>query len=79
MVEADVMALHGNSTNGPIHWLLHSPWAPLLFALWCHNIHPRHPRYLSDTWLPAGWRQRAATLRPVPVRPVEPVRPQINA
>jgi len=59
MVSADQVDLHGQSTNGPVRWVLTSPWAPLLFALWCLARHSQHPRFISNGWLPYGWWERA--------------------
>lgn len=59
MVAPDRVHLDGQSTDGPVRWVLTSPWAPLLFALWCLARHSQHPRFLTNTWLPHGWWERA--------------------
>lgn len=40
MVGADRLRLVGQSTTGQVVWLIQSPWAPLLFALWAVHVHP---------------------------------------
>ncbi len=50
-----IVELHGESSNGPVHWLLHTYAAELLFMLWAMARHPRHPQVVSNTWLPPHW------------------------
>ncbi|MGY4645161.1 hypothetical protein [Cellulomonas sp. URHB0016] len=59
IVAPDVVELSGDSTNGRVHWRLQSPWAPLVFALWCLRRHPDHPQLVTNAWLPQGWWERA--------------------
>ncbi|KAE8762409.1 hypothetical protein [Georgenia thermotolerans] len=55
--------LSGQSTTGPVRWLLESDWAELLFAMWALAAHPGHPPLASGAWLPPGWVERAVSLR----------------
>lgn len=48
----------GQSTNGPVRWIVVSDWAELLFTLWARARHPRHPQFVGRTWIPAGWSER---------------------
>ncbi|TRW42958.1 hypothetical protein [Georgenia yuyongxinii] len=55
--------LSGQSTAGPVRWLLESDWAELLFAMWALAAHPTHPQLATGAWLPPGWLEHAARLR----------------
>ncbi|MBO9555261.1 hypothetical protein [Cellulomonas sp.] len=59
MVGPDVVQLYGHSTTGPVLWRLQSPWAPMVFGLWCVDRHPQHPQFVANDWLPRGWWERA--------------------
>jgi len=57
----------GDSTSGPVSWMLESDWAELVFVLWALVRHPRHPQLLSGGWLPPGWVEHAmGHNKPVP-------------
>jgi hypothetical protein len=60
MVAPASVQILGNSTNGPVSWVLQSDWAELLFVAWALACHPRHPQIITGTWLPPGWLQRCA-------------------
>ncbi len=50
----------GESSRGPISWILRSDWAELVFVTWALAAHPRHPQLLTGAWLPPGGLRRAA-------------------
>lgn len=53
--------LHGNSTAGPVAWIIRCDWAELIFVLWALRMHPSHPALHQGAWLPHGWFDRCAT------------------
>lgn len=55
------ISLTGESANGPIHWLVVSDAAELLFTLWARVRHPAHPQFSSRAWLDRGWFERMAS------------------
>lgn len=60
MVGPDQVYIVGETNQGhQVNWVIASPWAPLLFALWCLARHQQHPRFRSNAWLPPGWWERA--------------------
>jgi hypothetical protein len=46
MVAPAAVHVLGNSTRGPVAWILHSDWAELLLVAWTLARHPRHPQLL---------------------------------
>lgn len=61
MVAPRQVELYGDSEGGPVHWIVTSDWAELLFITWALTIHPRHPQLIGGGWLPPGWLQHCAT------------------
>jgi hypothetical protein len=59
VVERSCTLLQGSSTRGPVSYLVHSPWAELVFVLWATARHRRHPQLLDGSWLPPGWVDHA--------------------
>ena len=60
MVAPRTLHFYGNSSRGPISWILVSDWAELIFLTWALRHHPRHPQLLDGGWLPPGWLTRCA-------------------
>lgn len=52
--------MSGNSTQGPVQWIVDSDWAELVLTLWARVQHPRHPQFEQGTWVPEGWAARIA-------------------
>lgn len=55
------VVLVGDSTAGPVRWLIRSGWAELLFVLWAHQRHPAHPQFVGRSWLHPDWPAWAAS------------------
>lgn len=72
MVGPGAVHVLGNSTVGPVSWIIRSDWAELLFVTWAMNHHRRHPQFLNGGWLPPGWL-RWASEQNYPVRLSSPV------
>ncbi|MDO5645245.1 MAG: hypothetical protein Q4G21_06115 [Dermabacter sp.] len=67
LVHPAQVTITGTSDNGPIHWLMATDAAELLFTLWARVRHPAHPQYSTRSWLPQGWFERVqAAGRPLP-------------
>lgn len=47
--------LQGDSSDGPINWILSSDWAELIFTMWARHRHPQHPQFTTPGWIPPGW------------------------
>lgn len=60
MLHPGQASLTGTSNNGPIHWLLATDAAELIFTLWARVRHPNHPQLTSRAWLDLGWYDRMA-------------------
>ncbi|MGY1620172.1 hypothetical protein ACI797_25820 [Geodermatophilus sp. SYSU D00691] len=60
MVGPAAVHILGNSTRGPVSWVLQSDWAELLFVAWALTCHRGHPQLITGSWLPPGWLQRCA-------------------
>lgn len=52
--------MNGNSTTGPVSWVIGTDWAELVLTLWARRQHPHHPQFVGGTWIPGGWAERAA-------------------
>lgn len=52
--------VQGESTTGPVDWILQSDWAELAFVCWAMSQHPDHPQFVGRTWVPPGWDERDA-------------------
>lgn len=50
--------MSGNSTNGPVQWIVDSDWAVLILTMWARVRHPRHPQFEQGAWIPEGWAAR---------------------
>lgn len=48
----------GNSTDGPISWVVESDWAELMLLLWVRSVGIQHPQTVGVGWLPPGWLER---------------------
>ncbi|MDF8265170.1 hypothetical protein [Luteipulveratus flavus] len=65
MTTAQLMASHqmqftGSTDDGrQVSWIVDSVWAALLFTIWARRCHAQHPQYVSRTWVPQGWYERA--------------------
>ncbi|WP_284249592.1 hypothetical protein [Litorihabitans aurantiacus] len=55
IVADDHVEVYGEATSGPVRWVLHTPWAALIFASWALRRHRRHPQLVTGTWLPVGF------------------------
>ena len=64
--------LVGRSSAGPVHWLLESDWAELLFVLWALERRPDHPRLAGGAWLPPGWLEHVTADSGPPALPRAP-------
>lgn len=60
LVAPENLEMYGDSTVGPVHWILHTPWAELIFVLWALRRHRRHPQLVTGTWLPPGFLDHVA-------------------
>ena len=67
MVGPAAVHMFGNSTQGPVSWIVRSDWAELFFLAWAVARHPRHPQLLTGAWLPPGWLARCDE-HPYPTR-----------
>jgi len=52
--------MRGQSTKGPVTWIIHSDWAELVFVLWAAAVHPAHPQFRSASFLSAECAARAS-------------------
>lgn len=52
--------IQGQSSAGPISWILESHWAELAFVLWAMARNPQHPQLIGAAWLPPHWMPWAA-------------------
>jgi hypothetical protein len=43
----------------PVTFTLRSPWAELMFGLWCLGWRPQYAWFRLGNWLPPGWRWHA--------------------
>ncbi|WP_158685307.1 hypothetical protein [Microbacterium halophytorum] len=57
-----VLVMQGQSENGPVTWRVTSDWAELVFALWALSVHPDHPQFVGDSWIPGGWIEWASAV-----------------
>jgi hypothetical protein len=61
------LVMVGDSTSGPVRWMIHTGWAELVFVLWAQQRHPDHPQYRSRSWLHPSWPEWAARMgHPLP-------------
>jgi hypothetical protein len=78
VTSADMVApghLHfaGQTSYGPISWIVISDWAELAFVGWAAARHPRHRQLLDGSWFPGGWRSPAIDPPPTGMpRAIEP-------
>ncbi|HIY67372.1 MAG TPA: hypothetical protein H9830_13985 [Candidatus Agrococcus pullicola] len=62
-----VLVMQGQSEGGPVTWRMTSDWSELVFALWALSMHPDHPQFATDEWIPQNWIAWAASVGyPVP-------------
>lgn len=61
LVKPGAALINGESRQGPIAWIVESDWAELIFTLWARLIHPNHPQFAGNAWIPPGWSDRART------------------
>jgi hypothetical protein len=57
-----VTMMQGQSDRGPVKWLLHTPWAQLIFAVWALREYPRHPQLVDGEWMSDLWLDYARSL-----------------
>ncbi|MBV9487206.1 MAG: hypothetical protein JO246_14245 [Frankiaceae bacterium] len=60
MVGPGDVHIQGDSTTGPISWIIRGNWSELLFVLWALAHHSQHPQLISGGWLPPGWLDHCA-------------------
>lgn len=61
------LVMFGESTGGPVRWMIRTGWAELVFVLWAHQQHPDHPQYRGRGWLHPAWPEWAAHMgHPLP-------------
>ena len=59
MVAPESIHFSGQSSTGPVSYLVSSEWAELIFVLWALVRHPSHPQLIAAGWLPPGWIDHA--------------------
>lgn len=58
MVGPGALWMTGDSTNGPVSWILESDWAELILLLWARAVGIDHPQTSGPGWIPPGWPER---------------------
>jgi hypothetical protein len=52
MMGFNQLVIAAPSTAGTMHWMLESPYAELVFALWAKARYPSHSQLVTGDWLP---------------------------
>lgn len=60
MISPGHVSVVGQSSDGPVHWVLSSLLAEMLFSQWARQIHPGHPQMANHSWIPEGWAHRVS-------------------
>ena len=55
VVDRRMFGLMGESTSGPVNYIVESDLAELLFAFWSIARHPQHPQLAQRPWLLPEW------------------------
>lgn len=67
----------GQSSQGPISWIVESTWAELILLLWARAVGVQHPQTMDVGWIPPGWVERvqgAGVALPQALTPTSPLR-----
>ncbi len=63
VVAPECVSVAGTSVSGPVHWVIRSPLAEMLFTQWARAVHPGHPQLSTHGWIPPGWVDRVRASR----------------